>query len=192
MALRIGEFLVQKGVLTGPQVDQILEHGKRQSLRFGEAGIDLGLLTEKKLVDVFGKNYRVDFFHVDARYFPQETKSVFAVEEILRWGALPLGSKTEYRFFRKGKILNVGLLDPGRQDAKLAIAAATESQGEGKKYTQLKFFLVLADQFLSILQSVYGVNPETLRKENRDSKLQGQGLQDGIDKTLAMFIEGNS
>ena len=178
MALRIGEFLVQKGVLTAPQVEQILEHGKRQHLLFGEAGIDLGLLSEQKLVDVFGKNYRVDFFHVDPRYFPQETKSVFTVEDIVRWGALPLGSKTDYGLFRKGKILNIGMLDPGRQDAKLEISAAQEG---GKQYTQLKFFLILADQFLGILQSVYGVDPEALRKE-----------KSGIDKTLAMFIEGNS
>lgn len=184
MTLRIGEFLQQKGILTAPQVEQILEHGKRQNLRFGEAGIDLGLLSERKLVEVFGKNYRVDFFHVDPQYFPQETKSVFSVEDILRWGALPLGSKTEYRLFRKGKILNVGLLDPGRQDAKLAIAAAQEEAG--KKYTNLKFFLILADQFLGILQSVYGVDPETLKKGKCSP-----GLAD-LDKTLAMFIEGNS
>jgi hypothetical protein len=182
--MRIGEFLLQKGILTAPQIDQILEHGKRSNLRFGEAGIDLGLLTEQKLVEVFGKSYRVDFFHVDPQYFPQETKAVFSIEDIVRWGALPLGSKIQYRLFRKGKILNVGLLDPGRADVKLAIAAAQEEAG--KKFTQLKFFLILADQFLGILQSVYGVNPETLKKGNRDPKLQD------LDKTLAMFIEGNS
>ena len=59
---RIGEFLVDRKVLTPSEVDRILEYGRREGLRFGEAGAQLDLLTEEKMVRVFGKHFRVNSF----------------------------------------------------------------------------------------------------------------------------------
>src|SRR5579883_2363825 len=113
---RIGEFLVEKKVLKPAEVEQILEYGRRENLRFGEAGVKLGLLTEDALVRVFGKNYRVDFFHLDGKFFPRQTSGILSLETILRYGVLPLGFKNEYGIFKRGRILNLGMLDPGRTD----------------------------------------------------------------------------
>jgi len=173
---RIGEFLVEKKVLSPLQVEQILEYGKRENVRFGEAGVKLGLLDEEALVRVFGKNYRVDFFHLDSRYFPKQTSGYLKLETILRFGVIPLGSGNERGFFKRGKILNLGLLDPGRMDA---IETAVSEARAHEEITNHREFLVLADQFLDILQTVYGVNASDLAKRD-----PGQ-----LDPTLAMFLE---
>jgi hypothetical protein len=186
VTIRVGEFLVKKGVLTPPQVDQIVEHGKRSGLRFGDAAVELGLVTEQKLAEIFGKNNRFDFFHLDAKYFPQETKDLLPISEILKWGALPLGSKTEYRLFRKGKILNFGLLDPGQPGVAQALETLAKQKFTSSRITRLKFFLVLADQFLGVVQTVYGLSPEQLQKERSGGKI----VQ--MDKTLEMFVEGGT
>ena len=60
MPKAIGQFLVERGVLNQIQVEQILEFSKKTGLRFGEAGLELGLLSYQTLEKVFGPNYRVE------------------------------------------------------------------------------------------------------------------------------------
>ena len=103
--LRIGDFLVQEGVLTPAQVHVVLEHAQRTGLRFGEASIDSGVLNESQLIEIFGPLFWVDYFHLDPTYFPQATQSWFTQEQILRSGAVPLGVKEEGGFLRTKKIL---------------------------------------------------------------------------------------
>jgi hypothetical protein len=180
MRKKIGEFFVEKGVLTPAQVDQILEYGKKSGLRFGEAGVSLGLLDRETLVRLFGRNYSVDFFHLDPRFFPKETKDAIPVPLILRFGALPLGAKSRFKMFRTKKILNIGLLDPGRKDAVEAIERLL--QDKTSNYDAIKVFLVLADQFIEVVQSVYGVS---------DKEIHAKATED-LDRTLALFVEGSS
>ncbi len=164
---RIGEFLIERKVLNPLEVEQILDYGKREKLRFGEAGIKLGLLTESELARVFGKNYRVDYFHLDPQYFPKETSELLDLKTILRYGVLPLGQKKEYGFFRQEKILNLGMLDPGR-----------EKEISLEAFPRRRIFLVLAEQFLDVLQSCYGLSA---------NQVALMGAEE-LDPTLRMFL----
>jgi len=172
--VRIGDFLVAKKVLTQAEVEQILDYGKRKSLRFGDAGLELGLLTEETMIRVFGKNYRIDFFHLDPVHFPRKTMQVLTLETILKYGVLPLGFKAETGFFKRGKTLNLGMIDPGRKDA---IELAEKEAGP--EFTRSKRFLVLADQFISVLYSVYELSPAQLMKIPSEA----------LDRTLSLFLE---
>lgn len=179
MRKRIGEFLVEKGVLTKLQVEQILQHGRKTGMRFGEAGTDLGVLSRDALIRVFGPSYTVPFFHIEPGLFPKISQDLFSVDVLLRLGALPLGFKTEHKFFRARKILNLGLLDPARKDAadealRLAVAKLGAKEVQG-----VKVFLILADQYLQILHDTYGVT---------DAVIQGHDPAQ-IDGTLSMFLE---
>jgi hypothetical protein len=179
MRKRIGEFLVEKGVLTPGQVNQILKYGQDNGLRFGEAGQELGILTREQLISVFGPSFAIDFFHLDSKYYPEVTRDLFAPEMLVRLGMLPLGFKTEKKLFRTQKVLNLGLLDPSRRDAvDEAMRAAVTKLGDGQ-VQGVKVFLVLADQFLSVLSRVYGMD---------DAELRGRDASQ-VDGTLAMFLE---
>ncbi len=64
-------------------------------MRFGDAAIDLQLLDPEDLAQVFGpRSMTADFFHLEPEYFPVATKDVFKVDELLKWGILPLGTKS--------------------------------------------------------------------------------------------------
>lgn len=173
---RIGDFFIDKKVLTPAQVEQVVEYGKRENLRFGEAAIALDFLTEAKLAQLFGKNHKVDFFHVEGQFFPKNSRDVLSLETVLRYGVLPLGFKSEYGFFKPGKTLNLGMLDPGR------VESLQTAEVEAKKksdMTRTKIFLVLAEQFLEVLQHVYGVGMQDLLKRSPDT----------LEPTLVMFLE---
>ena len=95
---------------------------------------------------------------------------------MIRWGALPLGFKKEYGLFRRGgQTLNVGLLDPGRRDALADIEKAVRAQIPGQRS---KVFLVLADQFLDVLDKVYGVSRAALLRRPEEQ----------LDPTLRLFL----
>lgn len=173
---RIGDFFIDKKLLTQAQVEQVVEYGKKENLRFGEAAIALDFVTEAQLAQLFGKNHKVDFFHLESQFFPKNSRDVLSLETVLRHGVLPLGFKSEYGFFRPGKTLNLGMLDPGRVES---LKIVEEEAKKKSDMTQTKCFLVLAEQFLEVLQQVYGVSMQDLTQRSPDS----------IEPTLVMFLE---
>lgn len=176
---RIGEFLVEKGLITQAQVEEILAHSRKTGMRFGEAGMDLGIVTRERLVRLFGPSYKTDFFNLEPRYFPEVTRDVLSSDTLIRNGALLLGYKTEYRFFRATKRLNVGLLSPEDKDAAAAVEKAAREKLGAKGFDGLKIFLVLADQYLEVLRQVYQV-PDAEIREREPSQ---------VDATLQLFVQ---
>lgn len=179
MRKRIGDFLLDKGVVTPSQITQILKYSKETGLRFGEAGMEMGIISREKLLQVFGPNFAVDYFHIEPQYFPKITQELLPVDDMVRLGVVPLGFKTERKFFRTRKVLNIGQLDPGRKtatDEALRIASGKLGSGE---IAGVKVFLVLAEQFLQILNQVYQTSDESLRIREHAQ----------VDDTLSLFLE---
>lgn len=172
--MRIGEFLVSRRVLTPSQVQQILDYGEKRGLRFGEAGLELGILNRELLARALGPNYWVDFFHVSPDYLPESTKDVFPVEMMVDLGFLPLGFKSKSRWFREHRVLNIGLVDPSRRDAIRDI----EDWAKKREFAGVRVYLVLPDALLKVLESRYQVTATELSKFTR------------MDPTLRMFLDG--
>lgn len=183
MRKRIGEFLVEKGVIPESQVEAILKHGAREGLRFGDAALDLGIVSQDQMVSIFGPSYAIDFFHLDSQYFPATTRDALPLDFVLKHGVLPLGMKTERKLFRLRKQLNLGFLDPARADAKAIAAealrlASSRLGTESAALSGTTAFLVLPDQFIEVLAGAYGAGEEDLAA--RDPVL--------LDPLLSMFL----
>jgi hypothetical protein len=178
MRKRIGEYLVERGILLPDQVEQILAFGRTSGLRFGEAGMELGLLNRQAMIDAFGKSYLIDFFHLDSRYFPQVTRDLLPVEAIVRFGALPLGYKTVPGLFRSRKLLNLGLLDPARQDVVDAVTEVVRPV-VGEALAGVKTYLVLASDFVPLVDKVFALSPAALAELPSEK----------VDPTLKMFLD---
>jgi hypothetical protein len=181
--LRIGELLVSKKILTPHQVELILDYSRERGLRFGEAGMELGFLSRESFVRLFSPSSDIDLFQLQPKYFPQQTKNLFDVETILRFGVLPLGSRVRGGFFGSRKIINLGFLTPRKTEVVQEVKNRVLSQQRGAdgKAEKIDFrvFLILADQFLAVMESVYGFSEERV-----------MGLsQDKLDPTLKMFLE---
>lgn len=177
---RIGEFLVEKGILSLAEVDQILNYSRKNGLRFGEAALELGFLTPEKLIRVLGPDYRINFFYLHPDRFPKDTLKLFTVDEVLRYGVLPLGFKKKFRWFRRPtELLNIGLLNPGNPKRLDELDEIVRSRIKGDKYQRIQVFLILADQFLGVLRSVYG-----LKVEDLESKPESE-----LDPTLTLFLQ---
>jgi hypothetical protein len=180
---RIGDLYRERGLLTATQAEQVAQYSQHSGLRFGDAAIDMGLMTREQMIELFGANYKVDFFHLDSHFFPETMKELLKPEVLVQYGVLPLGFKNENSFFRNKRILNVGLLDPSREDAVLAVESALKEKHRNE-VDGCKVFLMLADQFLAVLENCYGLKLEDVRKIAE--KLPPPGA---ADQTLDMYLE---
>lgn len=101
----------------------------------------------------------VDFFHLNPKFFPATTKNHLPVETILRLGALPLGSKRGVWPFRRRLLLNVGLVNPKDREAVSEIKRCARVASD---FNGLQLYRLAVDEFLSIVQVVYGLTRESL------------------------------
>ncbi len=171
---RIGEFMMEKGLLHRDWIQPILEHAKANGIRFGEAAVALGYVTEKELRHVLVQPYKSQgFFHLDPNFFPQVTQDLVPVGHVVRLGLVPLGYKDEFHWFRTRKRLNVGVLNPDRRES---IDWVKENVGNVKAF---KTFQVLPEEFLRTLELCYGVERSTLLDLNSDE----------IDTNLALYLQ---
>ncbi len=164
MSKKIGEFLIELGVLTEKQVGDVLRHARATGLRFGDAAVHLGMLKTETAVPALDVGYDIDFFHLNPRYFPQVTRNLLSPDALLKFGMLPLGYKMQPGLLRQRKVLNLGFLDPTRKD-KVKEGEAEARAAAGETCSGTKVYLILADEFLDVLASVYGVSEDSLRSE---------------------------
>lgn len=182
MRKRIGDIFVEKRLLTQAQLEQVLEYSRANGVRFGDAAQKMGLVTPKAVERIFGASNRFDFFYLDVNFFPAVTKEIFAVPTILKNGVLPLGFKTEQKFFRTRKLLNLGLLTPNRQVDVLPELdrIAKEKMGENA-FQDFKIYLILADQFLGVLSRHFDFTEAMVRN------FEGE-----LDEALVLHLEGGT
>lgn len=163
MKKRIGEFLIQKGILTEAQVEEALNYSVQTGLRFGEAAEQLGFLDQATLEKTFGQSYKTDFFYIDVEVFPTDSKDLFTIDEMIEHGVVALGISAGQTLFKKNKrTLNLGFLNPQNADRVAKVEALIRSKGI--PFDAFKSYLVLVDQFVEVLTTIYQVKEETISK----------------------------
>lgn len=171
---RIGDTMVELGLIRREWVPAILEYAQEKKLRFGEAANRLGYIREEDLKRALRDPYRKQpYFNLDASRFPKTTREAIPLNMILKEGMLPLGSKKRFRWFRALPMLNVGLLDPRKEiDEKALLKDQPQFRG-------IERFQVLPDQFLEVLATVYGITSAQLLKFDPTE----------IDERLLLYIQ---
>ena len=154
---RIGEFMMEKGLIHRDWIAPILEHSKTHGLRFGESAVALGYVTEKNLREVLLQPYgHQKIFRLDPNFIPQVTADLVPLDAMIRLGLIPLGFKNEFHWFRSRARLNLGVLSQERREV-------TDWISENLRNVKaFKTFQVLPDEFLQTLELCYGINRASL------------------------------
>lgn len=161
---RIGDYLIERGLIRQESVEVILKICEEKKLRFGEAAMELGLIREDQLREALAYPYKKELFiHLNPNYFPKETKSLLNLDLILELGILPLGFKTKWKFFRKKRVLNI--VHVGAKPSLESLQWVQANQEE------VQFFHALPHEFLKVLEIQYGFSPTNVR--NLDQKIHG-------------------
>ncbi|MFT7372454.1 MAG: MSHA biogenesis protein MshE, partial [Oleiphilaceae bacterium] len=102
--IRIGDLLIQNGVITEDQLMTALSEQKKTGRKLGAALIDLGYVDEDSLLDLLSRQLKIPFVQLRNYEFDQELIKKLPESQARRFRALVLDEK-------QGELL-VGMTDP--------------------------------------------------------------------------------
>src|SRR5437667_2304027 len=115
---RLGEMLVDKGVITGDQLTDVFTRQKlEKGTRMGRLLVDLGFCTEAQICEVVADQLRIPAADMVAVDVPNEVLALVSRELAIKHGCLP--------WFVEGRDLYLIMADPTNVAAADAIAFHT-------------------------------------------------------------------
>lgn len=100
----LGELLISEGLLTQAQLDQALAEQKRQGFRLGQMLDRLGLVSEKDIISVIGKQMGIPFLPLDQPKVDSALLKLVPEETAKQYQAVPV-SRTE-------RSIMIAMVDP--------------------------------------------------------------------------------
>jgi len=101
---KLGEMLLEAGLLTEEQLGQALADHKKSNLKLGEFLVRQGVVSESQIIDVLSQQLKVAKYSPDKYPLDQEVSKVVPAEIAQRYQVVPLR--------KKGQLLTIGLIDP--------------------------------------------------------------------------------
>lgn len=105
-----------------------------------------------------------ELFRLKPNFFPEATKNLMNLEEILQFGCLPLGYKASTSLFHKKKTLNVGFLDPADRENESNLEKVIQERMHAEKVDHVHTYQLRLAEFLAVLSTVFSVSEEDLRR----------------------------
>ena len=161
---RLGDLFLQKGLLTAQQVEQIAQEQRQKKLRFGDAALSLGLLSQAEIDLALGEQFG---------YGNKELINGSA-DPKLRFLHAPFSKEAEeIRRLRSELLLKFNSQD------KIKVAMISAGEGEGKSYMAASLAIALSQVGRRTL-----LVDADLRTGNLQS-LFSLGTPDGLSSVLA-------
>ncbi|NLG16151.1 MAG: Flp pilus assembly complex ATPase component TadA [Fibrobacter sp.] len=101
---RIGEVLLEQGLLTEEQLQQGLEEQRKSGMQLGKCFVKLGFISENKLVDVLSAQLDIQHVVLENFNFSRQLIRIIPEEMARRYKAIPL--------FEQDGIVTVAMADP--------------------------------------------------------------------------------
>jgi type IV pilus assembly protein PilB len=89
----LGNLLVKRGKLTPEIVEQVLKEYQGRGLRLGEALIDKGLITEEELAQALAEQFHLSYYPLENFRMNPEFFKTIPVELMYRYPFVPYGEK---------------------------------------------------------------------------------------------------
>lgn len=105
MAKKLGELLLQEGLIEAEQLNRALEEQRQGGERVGAVLIKMGFISEEVLVEFLARQFHVPAVNPSRLTIPQEVISLIPPEIAAKYQAVPFGLM--------GHTLNVAMADPG-------------------------------------------------------------------------------
>jgi type IV pilus assembly protein PilB len=105
LAKKIGELLVQEGLVTIDQLNRALDEQQQSGERIGEALVKLGMVGEDTLLEFIAKQFHCPQVNLSKLNIPKEVAALIPLDIMHKYQAIPFGIM--------GNTLNVAMADPG-------------------------------------------------------------------------------
>ena len=144
---RLGEILIEDGVLSPESLEEALNHQKKEGGLIGQILIRLGYITEEELIAAVGKQLRIPYIPLSNYSVNTDTAMKFGVEFCRRHLLLPFDQDEKNIFLAMGDPLN------------------DSAVGEVEKKCNLKpqIFISTPTEILNMVELIF--NSNTVKKE---------------------------
>jgi type IV pilus assembly protein PilB len=137
---KLGEILVEGGLLTQEQLEKALPHQKKSSLKLGQFLVREGYVSEVQIVDLVSNQLRLEKYRPDKFTIDVELANVLPADIAHKYQAAPLR--------KSGLLLTVAMIDPLDINALDTIEVYTNCEVEAVICTE--------QQLNQMLSSMYG------------------------------------
>ena len=90
---RLGEILVEWGVVTPAGVQEAMEHGQKENLRIGEALVGLGLADEEDVTKALASQHDMEYIDLDRNVVVPTDMNIVSEEIMRKHLVLPLAKE---------------------------------------------------------------------------------------------------
>ena len=147
--VKIGEILIQKGLITPQQFDMALGESKKRGETLGKTLVRLNLVTETQFLQALGEQLGLPFYHsLEEIDIPQEVINTVPVKFVWHYKFMPLKIKKN--------TLTIAVSDPmaiwSMEDLKLHLGYNIER------------VLATQEQILNVIRKYYGFGADTVEK----------------------------
>jgi type IV pilus assembly protein PilB len=183
---RLGDLLVQEGLITREQLQQALEQQQGSGMRLGYTLVKAGMVQEIEITKMLARQYRVPA--VDLSRFEVDEKIIKLIpnEVALRHTVLPLK--------REGRTLTVAMADPTNHSVLDDLKFITRFDifpviaGEYTLRTAIERYYEQTDaQLESLLKDMEEEDLEIVEEEEEE---EGAGIQIADDAPVVKLING--
>lgn len=105
MAKKIGELLVEEGMIAAEQLSRALDEQRHSGERIGAVLVKLGYIDESVLVEFVARQFHVPQINLSKLTIPKDVLALIPTDIAHKYQAIPFGVM--------GNTLNVGMEDPG-------------------------------------------------------------------------------
>jgi len=137
---RLGEILIEGGLLTQKQLETALPFQKKSNLKLGQFLVQQGIVSESQIVDLVSTQLRLEKYRPDQYSIDVELANLLPAETAHKYQAVPLQ--------KNGLLLTIAMMDPLDIKALDAIEVYTNCEVEA---------IICTEQHLNqLLTSLYG------------------------------------
>ena len=160
-ALRLGDLLINEGLISRDQLDQALVEQRSSGLRLGYVLVKMGLVQELEITKMLARQYRVPAVDLSRFKVDERILKLIPADVALKNTVLPLR--------REGRTLTVAMVEPG--DVQLV--------DDLKFVTRCDIFPVIAGEFTlrNAIETYYDQSEAQLTNLLQDMELQAEELE---------------
>jgi type IV pilus assembly protein PilB len=169
---RLGELLIEAGLLTEEQLKQSLLEQTRGNMKLGQYLIRKGLIGEQQLVSSLSRQLGIERFHPDKYPIDHSLSQLIPLEYAQKYQIAPLR--------KRGRLLTVCTTDPMDINALDAIEMLTNSEVEPSVCTERE-----VSQLISSLYGIQSGLGSMLESMEIDVKSQNESEEEQADVLVA-------
>jgi type IV pilus assembly protein PilB len=168
---RLGELLVEWGAVTAKDITRALEHAKKQSLRIGEALIDLKLVSDTAVYKALAQQHNMEYVDLDKNALSPQTISSIPDDLMRKYLILPLSKDN-------GK-LRVAVHDP--LDLEMLDILRF------RLHTDIRTVLAPRSRIKNILDDLFQTTAQTTIDKTMDQSIDK--LRQSLDRTVDKSVD---